>query len=178
MGGRLEPTLIADRSPWKSSLTPKLPEAPPRPPARSVSTMSSPIPGGDGNRPTGFALPERTLLLGGARRMCDTAAYLVDRLLPEVPYRQWLPTVPWVLRYRLSADRKLVSRVLDYQRLDLSRPQVVLSVSVGASQGSGSQGTPSPMYVPPISLQIDSVSCSQLSSLRQQAPEGEVGHGR
>jgi hypothetical protein len=45
--------------------------------------------------------------------MCDTAAYLVDHRLPEAPYRQWVLTVPWVLRYRLSVDRKLPSRVLD-----------------------------------------------------------------
>ena len=29
-----------------------------------------------------------------ARRMADTAANLVDRVLPEAPYRQWVFTVP------------------------------------------------------------------------------------
>ena len=29
-----------------------------------------------------------------ARRMADTAAHLVDRLLPEARYRQWVFTVP------------------------------------------------------------------------------------
>ena len=46
------------------------------------------------------------------RRMCDTAAYLVDQRLPEVRYRHWVLTVPWALRYRLSVDRALLSRVL------------------------------------------------------------------
>lgn len=37
--------------------------------------------------------------------MADTAAYLVDQRLPAVPYRHWILTVPWTLRYRLSVDR-------------------------------------------------------------------------
>ncbi len=30
----------------------------------------------------------------GARRMADTAAWLVDRVLPRVPIRQWVLTLP------------------------------------------------------------------------------------
>jgi len=33
-----------------------------------------------------------------ARRMADTAAHLVDRMLPRAPYRQWVFTVPKPLR--------------------------------------------------------------------------------
>ena len=44
--------------------------------------------------------------------MNEMAAYLRDQLLPEAPYRQWVLTVPWVLRYRLLVDRELLSRVL------------------------------------------------------------------
>ncbi|MCP4193637.1 MAG: transposase, partial [Planctomycetaceae bacterium] len=47
-----------------------------------------------------------------ARRMSELSAYLRDQLLPEAPYRQWVLTVPWVLRYRLMVDRKLLSQVL------------------------------------------------------------------
>jgi hypothetical protein len=36
----------------------------------------------------------------GGRRMADTAAHLVDRVLPEVPIRQWVLTLPYPLRYR------------------------------------------------------------------------------
>ena len=36
------------------------------------------------------------------RRMADTAAHLVDRVLPEVPVRQWVLPVPFALRYRLA----------------------------------------------------------------------------
>jgi len=48
----------------------------------------------------------------GGRRMADTAAHLVDRVLPEVPARQWVLTLPFALRYRLAFDARLASTVL------------------------------------------------------------------
>jgi hypothetical protein len=39
-----------------------------------------------------------------ARRMADTAAHLVDRVLPSAPYRQWVLSVPKPLRLRLARD--------------------------------------------------------------------------
>ncbi len=48
----------------------------------------------------------------GGRRMADTAAHLVDRVLPEVPVRQWVLSLPFALRYRLAYDSRLVSDVL------------------------------------------------------------------
>jgi hypothetical protein len=45
----------------------------------------------------------------GGRRMADTAAYLVDCVLPEVPVRQWVLTLPYPLRYRCAYDAKLTS---------------------------------------------------------------------
>jgi len=39
-----------------------------------------------------------------ARRMADTAAHLVDHVLPRAPYRQWVFTVPKALRLRLARD--------------------------------------------------------------------------
>ncbi|HIF23323.1 MAG TPA: hypothetical protein EYQ27_15815 [Gemmatimonadetes bacterium] len=44
--------------------------------------------------------------------MADTAAHLVDRVLPEVPVRQWVLTLPYPLRYRCAYDAKLTSAVL------------------------------------------------------------------
>ncbi len=46
------------------------------------------------------------------RRMADTAAHLVDRVLPEAPVRQWVLTLPFALRYRLAYDAALTSLVL------------------------------------------------------------------
>lgn len=48
----------------------------------------------------------------GGRRMADTAAHLVDRVLPEVPVRQWVLTLPYPLRYRCAYDARLTSQVL------------------------------------------------------------------
>lgn len=38
----------------------------------------------------------------GGRRMAGTAAHLVDCILPEVPIRQWVLTLPYPLRYRCA----------------------------------------------------------------------------
>ena len=46
------------------------------------------------------------------RRMADTAAHLVDRVLPEVPVRQWVLSLPHSLRYRLAYDHRLCTDVL------------------------------------------------------------------
>jgi hypothetical protein len=39
-----------------------------------------------------------------SRRASDTAANLVDRTLPEDPYRQWVLTFPWELRFLVGTD--------------------------------------------------------------------------
>jgi hypothetical protein len=49
----------------------------------------------------------------GGRRMADTAAHLIDRVLPEVPVRQWVLSLPFALRYRLAYDAPLLRDMLD-----------------------------------------------------------------
>jgi hypothetical protein len=44
--------------------------------------------------------------------MVDTAAYLVDRVFPDVPVRQWVLSLPYALWYRLAYDASAVSPVL------------------------------------------------------------------
>jgi len=44
--------------------------------------------------------------------MADTAAHLVDCVLPDVPVRQWVLTLPYLLRYRCAYDSRLTSAVL------------------------------------------------------------------
>ena len=46
----------------------------------------------------------------GTRRMHDTAAHLVDRVLPIIPYRQWVLSYPKWLRPLLAKDPGLWSR--------------------------------------------------------------------
>jgi hypothetical protein len=49
----------------------------------------------------------------GARRMHDTAAHLVTRVLPRVPVRQWVLSLPRWARFLLARDPKLITRALD-----------------------------------------------------------------
>jgi hypothetical protein len=44
--------------------------------------------------------------------MADTAAHLVDNVIPLVPVRQWVLTLPIALRYRLAYDADLTSAVI------------------------------------------------------------------
>ena len=46
------------------------------------------------------------------RRMADTAAHLVDRVLPVAPYRQLVLSFPWGLRFHLARDPGFLSRML------------------------------------------------------------------
>jgi hypothetical protein len=45
--------------------------------------------------------------------MADKAAHLVDRVLPRVPVRQWVLSLPFGLRYRPAYDRELTAEVLN-----------------------------------------------------------------
>jgi hypothetical protein len=46
------------------------------------------------------------------RRMCDFAAHLRDDVIPHVPVRQWVLTVPVGLRFRMRGHRSMLSRLV------------------------------------------------------------------
>lgn len=48
----------------------------------------------------------------GARRMAQTAAHLVGHVIPHVPVRQWVLSLPILLRLLLAAQPRLVTPVL------------------------------------------------------------------
>jgi len=48
----------------------------------------------------------------GARRMAQTAANLVDHVIPNVPVCQWVLSLPIPLRLLLAAQRRLLTPVL------------------------------------------------------------------
>ena len=48
----------------------------------------------------------------GARRMTDSAALLVDEVLPAKPIRQWVLSLPFALRFLLATDPEALTRVL------------------------------------------------------------------
>lgn len=47
----------------------------------------------------------------GGRRMAERAAHLVDHVIPDVPVRQWVLSLPRRLRYRLAWNRDVCRRV-------------------------------------------------------------------
>jgi len=47
----------------------------------------------------------------GGRRMAELAAHLVDGVLPDVPMRQWVLSMPWALRVHLASDPELCRAV-------------------------------------------------------------------
>ena len=48
----------------------------------------------------------------GARRMAESAALLVDEVLPEQPMRQWVLSVPFQLRFLFASCPVIMGRVL------------------------------------------------------------------
>jgi hypothetical protein len=74
----------------------------------------------------------------GSRRMVETAAHLVDTVLPGVPYRQWVVSVPkrvrWFLKHRPEAldPVPLVDRGMGRSRSMVIRTGPV-TLSVGCS---------------------------------------------
>jgi hypothetical protein len=48
----------------------------------------------------------------GARRMTELACHLTDHVLPAVPMRQWVVSVPLPVRYILAYDAALTSSVI------------------------------------------------------------------
>ena len=48
----------------------------------------------------------------GARRMAESAALLVDEVLPEAPIRQWVLSFPFQLRFLFASRPRIMGRVL------------------------------------------------------------------
>ena len=48
----------------------------------------------------------------GARRMAETAAHLVDHVLPEQPIRQWVVPFPYPLRFLFATRPAVLTQVL------------------------------------------------------------------
>lgn len=74
-----------------------------------------------------------------ARRMADTAAHLVARVLPRAPYRQWVFTVPKPLRLVLARDPawarwvgQLVVRAIGAWQRRIARARGLVAPRTGA----------------------------------------------
>lgn len=46
------------------------------------------------------------------RRMCNTAAHIVDRVIPSVPVRQWVLSLPFDVRARAAYDARFLTEII------------------------------------------------------------------
>jgi len=72
-----------------------------------------------------------------ARRMCNSAAHLTDRVLPDVPVRQWVLSVPFELRFLLASNAQAftaLTRIFMEETLAWYRRR---AVEIGISRGQG-----------------------------------------
>jgi HPt (histidine-containing phosphotransfer) domain-containing protein len=74
----------------------------------------------------------------GARRMSQTAARLVDHVIPQVPVRQWVLSLPIPLRLLLAAQPQLITPVLGMVQRVLERH---LQEAAGILGGQGQGGS-------------------------------------
>jgi hypothetical protein len=72
----------------------------------------------------------------GARRMSQTAAHLVDHVIPHVPVRQWVLSLPIPLRVLLAAQPELVTPVLQVVQRALTR-RLLDKAGLKADEGHG-----------------------------------------
>ncbi|MBK6862435.1 MAG: transposase [Ideonella sp.] len=72
----------------------------------------------------------------GARRMSQTAAHLVDHVIPHVPVRQWVLSLPIPLRVLLAAQPELVTPVLQVVQRVMTR-HLLEAVGLKADEGHG-----------------------------------------
>jgi hypothetical protein len=69
--------------------------------------------------------------------MAERAAHLVDSVLPDVPIRQWVLSVPYHLRYRLAWDHDLCRAVAGVMVRSIIRVLGDRARDVGIQGGRG-----------------------------------------
>src|SRR5947209_15671183 len=70
-----------------------------------------------------------------ARRMAQTAAHLVEQVIPWVPTRQWVVSVPVPLRYWTASSQDLTAKVHTIIRSTIAQYYVNQAVACGAPRG-------------------------------------------
>src|SRR5262249_17059421 len=68
------------------------------------------------------------------RRMAQTAAHLVERVIPWVPTRQWVVSVPIPLRYWMAASQDLTAKVHTIIRTTIAQYYVNQAVTRGVER--------------------------------------------
>src|SRR6266540_3203496 len=75
------------------------------------------------------------------RRMAQTAAHLVEQVIPWVPTRQWVVSVPIPLRYWMAASQDLTATVHTIIRTTIGQYYVNQAVTRGVPRGKVQPGS-------------------------------------
>jgi hypothetical protein len=75
------------------------------------------------------------------RRMAQTAAHLVEQVIPWVPTRQWVVSVPVPLRYWMAASQELTAQVHTIIRTTIGQYYVNKAVARGYARASLQPGS-------------------------------------
>jgi hypothetical protein len=120
----------------------------------------------------------------GARRMSQTAAHLVDHVIPYVPVRQWVLSVPIPLRVPLAAPPELVMPLLQVvQRVVMRHLLDTAGLSPDKSHGGAVSliqrfGSAGNLNIHPHCLVLDGMYRSGADGVREivevQAPRNTV----
>ena len=69
-------------------------------------------PGCPFERPVGYSCKGRGFCPSCfGKRMAETVTHLVDEVLPDAPFRQWVLTFPFALRFWLATNNRLLSKI-------------------------------------------------------------------
>src|SRR5262250_189525 len=75
------------------------------------------------------------------RRMAQTAAHLVEQVIPWVPTRQWVVSVPIPLRYWMAASQELTAKVHTIIRTTIGQYYVNKAVTRGLARAHVQPGS-------------------------------------
>ena len=75
------------------------------------------------------------------RRMAQTAAHLVAQVIPWVPTRQWVSSVPVPLRYWMAASQELTAQVHTIIRTTIGQYYVNKAVTQGLARANIQPGS-------------------------------------
>jgi Putative transposase/Transposase zinc-binding domain len=108
----------------------------------------------------------------GAKRMSETAAYLVDHVIPSVPVRQWVLSLPIALRVLLASQPNLMTTVLQVVQRKIMR-HLLQQANLNSTQGQGGSVTLIQRFGSAANLNIH-LHCLVLDGVYQIKPNSEL----
>jgi hypothetical protein len=106
----------------------------------------------------------------GARRMSQTAAHLVDHVIPHVPVRQWVLSLPIPLRVLLAAQPELVTPVLQVVQRVVER-HLLDHTGLKSDEGQGGAVTLIQRFGSAVNLNIH-LHCLVLDGVYRRGADG------